>query len=137
MSKITGGCYCGDLRYEVEGETMTKLQCHCRECQHITGGGPNFTIVIVGADFNYVSGTPAQFTREDIENPVTREFCGRCGSPILSRVPGLPGGVLIKAGSMDKPEEFGAPDMAIFMDDKYDFHIVAEDLPQFPKAPPM
>ena len=39
--KLEGGCYCGGLRYAAEGEPMMKAQCHCRECQHITGGSPN------------------------------------------------------------------------------------------------
>lgn len=135
--KITGGCYCGDVRYEVDGDALAKLQCHCRECQHITGGGANFTMAVTSDNFTYTKGAPAQFTRDDLEGAVTREFCGRCGAPLLTRAPALPGGVLLKVGSMDKPEDFGGPDVAIHMDDKYDFHIVAEGLPQFPKFPSM
>ncbi len=135
--KITGGCYCGDVRYEVDAEPLAKLQCHCRECQHISGGGPNFTMAVSDANFKYTKGAASQFTRDDIEGAVTREFCGRCASPLLTRAPGLPGGVLLKIGSMDKPEDFGGPDAAIYMDDKYDFHIVDDKLPQFPKFPPM
>jgi hypothetical protein len=29
---LTGGCYCGALRYEVTGDPMFQGQCHCREC---------------------------------------------------------------------------------------------------------
>jgi hypothetical protein len=35
--KLEGGCYCGTVRYVAEGEPMMKAQCHCRECQYITG----------------------------------------------------------------------------------------------------
>jgi hypothetical protein len=36
-----GGCYCGAVRYRAEGQPQLEAQCHCRECQYITGGGPN------------------------------------------------------------------------------------------------
>ena len=36
--KVEGGCYCGALRYEAEGDPTMKAQCFCRECQYIAGG---------------------------------------------------------------------------------------------------
>jgi hypothetical protein len=37
--KITGGCACGAIRYEVTEEPMVMFNCHCRDCQKTTGGG--------------------------------------------------------------------------------------------------
>lgn len=135
MSKTTGGCYCGDIRYEADGDALMKVACHCRECQHISGGGANYIAGLAEDGFRYTKGTPAQFTRTDIDGAVTRDFCGRCGSPLLSRVPQNPGALFVKVGSMDRPENFGRPDVAIHMDDKYAFHDVGDDVPQFPKLP--
>ncbi len=73
--KLEGGCYCGKVRYMAEGEPMLKAQCHCRECQYITGGAPNMFIVMPQAGFTYTKGAPKQFTRSDLEKPVTRAFC--------------------------------------------------------------
>ena len=42
--KLEGGCYCGALRYVAEGEPAMKAECHCRECQYITGGAPDLCI---------------------------------------------------------------------------------------------
>ena len=78
--KLEGGCYCGKVRYVAEGEPMRKGQCHCRECQFITGGAPNMFVVMPSAGFAYTKGAPKQFTRGDLENPVTREFCPDCGT---------------------------------------------------------
>ena len=38
--EFVGGCYCGQVRYKASGDPAVKLQCNCRECQYLTGGGP-------------------------------------------------------------------------------------------------
>lgn len=137
MSKITGGCYCGDVRFEADGEALMRVACHCRECQYISGGSANLIIGLAEDGFSYTKGSPAQFTRDDIDNAVTRDFCSRCGTPLLSRVPQNPGALFVKVGTLDTPEHFGTPDVAIHTDDKYDFHVIAEGIAQFAKLPPM
>ena len=85
--------------------------------------------------FRYTKGTPAKFIRDDIENGVTREFCGRCGTPILTRVPQNPGAV-VENRLAGRSGQFGMPDAAIHTDDKYEFHVIAEGVAQFAKLPP-
>lgn len=133
---MEGGCYCGALRYEIDGDAVFKGECHCRECQHISGGGPNFFMGIPEAHFKYTKGTPAQFTRDDIPNAVTRDFCGKCGAPIMTKSPNAPGIVILKIGSLDDPaKDYGMPQMAIYMCDAQPFHTVPEGLPKFDKMP--
>lgn len=132
--KFEGGCYCGALRYEAEGDPVFNGQCHCRECQYITGGDSNIMTGMPKDGFKYTKGEPTIFRRGDIDAPVTREFCGQCGTPILSRAPQAPGVALIKVGTMDNPEIYGGPDVAIFMDDSYDHHVVKEGVATFPKG---
>jgi len=133
---MEGGCYCGALRYEIDGDAVFKGECHCRECQHISGGGPNFFMGVPVAHFKYTKGAPAQFTRDDIPNPVTRDFCGKCGAPIMTMSPGAPGIVILKVGSLDNPaKDYGGPQMAIYMCDAQPFHTVANGVAQFDKMP--
>ena len=99
--KLTGGCYCGAVRYEAEGEPMMKAQCHCRECQYITGGSPNMFVAMSPDGFKYTKGTPKQFARKDLEKPVTREFCAECGTHVVTR-PQRPV-IVIKVGTLDEP----------------------------------
>ena len=51
--RLEGGCYCGALRYQAEGEPMLKAQCHCRECQYISGGAPNMFVLMPVDGFGY------------------------------------------------------------------------------------
>jgi hypothetical protein len=66
---ITGGCYCGKIRYEVNGLQEGAFQCHCRECQYFTGGNSNIVIVYAESDFNYTKGVTTTFSRSDLKNP--------------------------------------------------------------------
>jgi hypothetical protein len=132
--KVEGGCYCGAVRYEAGGEPTFKAQCHCRECQYITGGGPNMFMMMPADGFRYTKGAPKQFTRSDIPNPMTREFCGVCGTHLTTRPPGMPA-IVIKVGTLDNPALFEGPNMAIYTIDKQPFHAIPEGLPTFERLP--
>jgi hypothetical protein len=132
---VEGGCYCGAVRYRASGDSIFKGQCHCRECQYISGGHPNVVMAMPEAGFAYVKGGPKAFRRSDLENPVTREFCADCGTHLVTRTFRLPGAVLVKVGTLDDPGVFGSPQMAIFLIDKQGFHHVPEGVPTFERAP--
>lgn len=132
--KFEGGCYCGKLHFVAEGEPMMKGQCHCRECQYFTGGEPNLFVLMPASGFAYTRGTPKTFTRSDLENPVTREFCPDCGTQLITRRPGFPA-VIIKVGTMDDPKQFDGPKMAIYTIDKQSFHHIPENMPSFERLP--
>jgi hypothetical protein len=84
--------------------------------------------------FSYTKGTPKQFTRSDLENAVTREFCAECGTHLTTRRPGL-SAVILKIGTLDDPALFGNPRMAIFTIDKQAFHQIPEGMPTFERMP--
>jgi hypothetical protein len=130
--KLTGGCYCGAVRYEAEGQPLMQAQCHCRECQYITGGSPNMFVAVAPDAFKYTKGTPKQFARKDLEKPVTREFCAECGTHVVTR-PNAPI-VVIKVGTLDDPSQI-MPKVAIYTIDKQPFHHVPEGIPAFERLP--
>jgi hypothetical protein len=130
-----GGCYCGKVRYVAEGAPRLKAQCHCRECQHISGGAPNYFMLMPPDGFRYVSAEPKRFTRDDLAEPVTREFCENCGAHLTTRRTDMPF-VILKVGTLDDPSLFGAPQMAIHTLDKQPFHLIPEGLPTFERLPP-
>ena len=132
--RLEGGCYCGAVRYRTEGDPVLKAQCVCRECTHITGGGPNVFSAMPPAGFEYTKGAPAAFTRPDLPNPVTREFCGACGTQLMTRVPNFPA-VIVKVGSLDDPSQYGEPDMTIFTCDQQAFQYLPPGKPAFERMP--
>jgi hypothetical protein len=132
--KLEGGCYCGAVRYVAEGDPVMKAQCHCRECQYITGGSPNVFIAMPVGGFAYTKGEAKGFARSDLPRPVTREFCPTCGTHLATRPQGFPA-VVVKVGTLDDPKQFGQPDLAIFTIDKQPFHQIPEGMPAFERFP--
>ncbi|GJL95871.1 MAG: hypothetical protein DHS20C05_22760 [Hyphococcus sp.] len=131
---LEGGCYCGAVRFKADGKPRLKAQCHCRQCQHISGGAPQYFMLMPTEGFTYTDGTPKTFKKPGLENPVTREFCGDCGTHLITRRPGLDG-IILKAGTLDDPAIFKAPHMAIFTEDLQPFHHIPEGIPSFEKLP--
>jgi len=130
-----GGCYCGNVRYEAGGDALFKGQCHCRECQYVSGGGPNYTMGVAAGAFRYTKGEPRAFQRSDLDSPVTREFCGDCGTQLVARSPAMAGAVMLKVGTLDDPAAYGGPQMVIYTCDKQPFHQIPEGVPVFDKLP--
>ena len=130
--RLEGGCYCGEVRYAVEAEPVMQAQCHCRECQYITGGAPNMFMAVPETGFSFTKGTPKKFARKDLEQPVTREFCPECGTHVITR-PRRPV-VVVKVGTLDDPKQF-TPKLAIYTIDKQAFHQIPEGMPCFERLP--
>ena len=134
VMSVTGGCYCGEVRYEVDGPQEAAFQCHCRECQYLTGGNANIVVVFAESDFRYTKGLASSFARSDLENPVTRHFCGACGTGIGSRSPSRPNSMIVKVGTLDNPGEYQAQ-AAIFTCDRQAYHYIPNNIPSFDKRP--
>jgi hypothetical protein len=91
-------------------------------------------ILMPAGSFAYTKGSPVAFTRNDLERPVTREFCSACGTHLITRVPGLDA-VVVKVGSLDDPSLYGGPQLAMFTVDKQAFHHIPVGLPAFERLP--
>ena len=133
--KIEGGCYCGEVRYRFDGDLGPAMQCHCRECQYITGGNPNVFVIMPESGLRFIKGELSSFQRKDIETAVTRHFCPKCGTAVGTTTPGAPGVFVMKVGTMDNAEFF-QPDMAIFAKDAMPFHHIPDRVRSFEELPP-
>jgi len=132
--RLEGGCYCGAVRYVAEGEPMMKAQCHCRQCQYISGGAPNHVIGMPTEGFSWAKGQAKSYTGGDLPAPATRDFCADCGTHLVSRPPSFPA-VFIKVGTLDDPSVYGGASIAIWTADKQSFHHIPDGIPAFERLP--
>lgn len=98
----TGCCRCGAVRFSASAEPHHVSYCHCGDCRRASGA-PVSAFVGFMADEVTFSGTPAKTFHN---GPVTRSFCGVCGSPLTYADARLAGRVYFMIGAMDRPEDF-------------------------------
>ena len=132
---LTGGCFCGALRFEIEGPVRMRGLCLCRTCQKISGGAGNFFIGIEADAFRYTRGEPRHFAHPGASDAPTREFCGDCGVHIAARSPKAPGGLIVKVGALDDPAAFGGPTLVVWTEEKQAFHHVPDGVTAFARVP--
>lgn len=103
----TGGCQCGETRYESAAEPIALYACHCRECQKQSGSAFGMSLRVPKSGFRVTRGEPRHFVRPtDSGRHLKCWFCDKCGSRLWHE-PEPPGEALtIKAGSLDEPVDF-------------------------------
>ena len=100
-ARLTGGCQCGAVRYEVTGPFERVHLCHCRMCQKAVGGPFAALAPVQQSGFAWTRGTPALFASSSL---AVREFCALCGTPLTFRY--LDASHLnVTLGSLDRPQD--------------------------------
>jgi hypothetical protein len=95
----TGGCRCGAVRFEATAAPHHVSYCHCDDCRRATGAPVS---AFVGFTTDAVSLRGDALRRFE-NGPVTRSFCGVCGSPIYYTDARLQDRIYFMLGSMDAP----------------------------------
>lgn len=132
---LTGGCFCGALRFAIDGQNWMRGLCLCRTCQKISGGAGNLFIGMEAKDFRYTSGEPRRFCHPGTSDAPTREFCGECGVHIAARSPKAPDGLIVKVGALDDPAAFEGPTLVVWTEEKQAFHHLPAGVPAFARVP--
>ena len=133
--QITGGCLCGDVRYEAKGDPAFQANCYCTDCRKL-GGGHASWMAIAQSDIS-IAGSPEWFdSTSDRGTAVGRAFCRRCGVGLFGRNAGMAGMIFVRPSTLDDPAHF-TPQMSIYASRAPHWDRPAADVPAFPEMPPM
>ena len=101
MRDLHGGCLCGQVRYSANVEPAFVAVCHCKHCQKQAGTAFSVVIAVPKSSVSVQGRLRTFHDVGDSGQPVLRNFCPECGSPITSDVAVMPDVVFIKAGTLD------------------------------------
>jgi len=99
---LTGGCQCGQLRYEISVEPLSVYACHCTECQRQSGSAFGMSVLIPREAFRFVKGTPVRYERTaDSGRVIEGDFCEACGVRPVHYPRANPKVAILKPGTLD------------------------------------
>ena len=133
---FTGGCACGAIRYECSAEPIMSFNCHCRDCQRMSGTAFASALAVSAAAFTLTQGEPKFFEKKgDSGNTVLRGFCPDCGSPLMGKFPESPDVIGLLAGSLDDPSGH-QPTVDIWTKSAHPWDYMNPALEKFETEPP-
>ena len=78
--KLRGECLCGTVKYAVTNDFNAFYQCHCKQCQQITGSAFASNIITSPDNIEWLAGENNVAIYEHPTRQFTKAFCKLCGS---------------------------------------------------------
>jgi hypothetical protein len=129
-TKLSGGCMCGAVRYEVSGDPFLVSHCHCQSCRKHNGGP---VVTLAGYLKDQVRFSGDQRSLYESSPGVGRAFCSKCGTPLTWEGDGgeeLGFIVEIHLSTFDDPEAL-KPTGHAFYPERISWFDIADSLPRY------
>lgn len=128
--KITGGCFCKQIRFEVHGPESYACFCHCESCQRAAGAPVVPWATFDKRDFVVTEGA---ITWHASSPGVTRGHCANCGTCLTYEHEKRGGEIDLTLNSLDDPAAI-KPKAHIWVEDKQPWFTIGDGLPQYRKT---
>jgi hypothetical protein len=133
--RLTGGCQCGAVRYEIVGVPTALYVCHCRECRKQSSSAFGISVIVRRADFRLNRGRVRTWSRPtDSGRTLDCAYCPDCGSRLWHQAAGEGETLSVKGGSLDEPVDLRKA-VHVWTSRKLPGVIIPEDAVQFAQEP--
>jgi hypothetical protein len=125
--RLTGRCFCGAVRFAVDGPEQFACYCYCKSCQRAAGAPVVAWATYARATFEVTAGSMHWLHSSP---GVTRGVCRDCGSSISYENENHPGDIDLTLNTLDDPT---APVLRahIWTEDKQPWMQIGDDLPVY------
>jgi hypothetical protein len=134
VTRFSGGCMCGAVRFEADAPSLFCVHCHCRWCRAAHGAAFVTWLGVREDGFRFVRGTEAIRWYVSSEHG-RRGFCGQCGTTMLYLSELTPAEVHLARGTVDDPVD-RAPQGHVFVDHSVDWARFKDTLPRLTSDDP-
>lgn len=129
---VQGGCLCGAVRYQIDGQLFDVENCHCSMCRRFHGAAFSTYAKFNPEDFRWLQGESKVVVYRSSPGQGWA-FCRTCGSSL-----GLPGGdklIEITLGTVDGDPGV-RPERHTFVGSKASWYEILDPLPQHDRRQP-
>jgi len=127
---VTGGCFCGAVRYKAASAPLASMVCHCQSCRRIAASPVVAWVTFHKAQFQFTSAAPSAFSSSRC---VRRTFCPTCGTQLTYENAKSPSEVDVTTCSLDHPEEF-TPTHHSWLSHNVPWVHFGDGLPSYPES---
>jgi len=130
--KITGECFCGEIKYQVNGVLRDARSCHCSRCRKAFSSQASAYALVAPQDFKWLSGEEL-LTSYVGQYGFGLQFCRKCGSTLCGIYNDVIHGVTLGCVNGDPKVELGRH---IYVGSKANWEIIPEGVPQYLEGVP-
>jgi hypothetical protein len=125
--KISGECFCGEIRYELDGPLRDARSCHCSRCRKAFSSQASAYALVDPADFRWLAGE-GLLSSYVASHGFGLQFCSRCGSTLCGIYDGAIHGVTLGCLNEDPKIELGRH---IYVGSKASWEVIPVGVPQY------
>ncbi|WP_455207896.1 GFA family protein [Kaarinaea lacus] len=129
---INGSCFCGAVRYKIEGKLRDAASCHCSMCRKMFSSQASAYALFDPDEFTWLTGEDL-LTHYETGNDFGIKFCSKCGSTLGGTYKGKPSWVTLGCIEGDPHIELGKH---IFVGSKAAWETIPEGVVQYEAWPP-
>ena len=129
---ITGECFCGSVKYQVDGKLRDAQSCHCSRCRKAFSAQASAAAFVEPSEFKWLSGEELLTSYVGVHG-YGLQFCKICGSTLCTTYKDEV--LQVSLGCVN-----GEPDIEIgqhiFVRSKANWEVMPEGIIQFEEWPP-
>lgn len=130
---VHGQCLCGSVAFELKNDIKHVDACHCKMCQHWSGGA---FIGVSASDDDINFKADSTLTWYNSSAWARRGFCSKCGSSLFYKLIKKVDYWAISSGALSLPDGIEM-EKEIFVDEKPDYYAFTGDHPRLTREETM
>lgn len=129
---LTGECFCGEIKYKIEGCLRDARSCHCSRCRKAFSSQASAYALVNSTEFHWTCGADL-LTTFSSQHGFGLQFCSKCGSTLCGIYQNKVHGITLGCLNDDPQIEIGRH---IYVGSKASWEVIPEGITQYQKHVP-